>query len=94
MICPRIEFREVRNARRVKDAQFHEAITVKAVFDDEYEYTGEAVYENKNIDVRQLYVGSYFCLCQLPVFITTDKLSPLRMITTINGSEFTYNIRK
>ena len=44
--------------------------------------------------IKQMYKGHYAFGCTLPNSVVEDKSAPLRMIITINGHEFTYNIRK
>ena len=79
-------------------------MSVNAIYDDEYDYPGLAVqfdsdserwFANKEeYAIGPMYTGHYGFFCTLPNFVIEDKNSPLRMIITINGHEFTYNIRK
>lgn len=45
------------------------------------------------IAIGPLYVGHYAFGCTLPMSVVDDKDSTLRMIITMKGNEFTYNIR-
>ena len=91
---------DIRNLAK-KDTKFLGTISVKAVYDDEYEYNGFIYQLNHKSesfrgesDIGPMYTGHYGFFCQLPNFVVQDKTSPLRMVITINGHEFTYNIRK
>lgn len=94
---------DIRNLGK-KEAKFKGTFSVRAVYDDEYDYSGFAgqfdydrtnrVYLNQDFPIGPMYTGHYGFFCALPNFVVQDKTSPLRMIITINGHEFTYNIRK
>ena len=45
------------------------------------------------IAIGPLYVGHYAFGCTLPISVVDDKDSTIRMIITMKGNEFTYNIR-
>lgn len=94
---------DIRNLAK-KEAKFRGTMSVKAVYDDEYDYPGFAgqfnydrtgeVYLKDEFSIGPMYTGHYAFFCTLPNFVVQDKSAPLRMIITINGHEFTYNIRK
>lgn len=94
---------DIRNLGK-KDVKFLGAISVKVVYDDEYEYSGfvrEYDYNRSNSNVipdeiliGPMYTGHYALLCLIPNYPVQDKSTPIRMTITIDGNEFTYNIRK
>ena len=86
----------------LKNKNFLTDCTVKAVYDDKYEYAGftyqydgtDLVYNKENIfGVDPMYAGHYLIGCTLPNAVVSGK-KPLQLIFTIDGNEFTYNIRK
>lgn len=95
---------DMRNLAK-KAANLLRTMTVKVIYDDEYEYYGFAVqydYERSTKfyarydmpPIASLYTGHFGLFCAVPNAVVADTESPLRMIITINGHEFTYNIRK
>ena len=94
---------DMRNLGK-KEAKFLGNISVKVIYDDEYEYNGfvkQFDYDHSDsesipheIPLDPMYTGHYVSCCTLPNFVVQDKSAPLRMIITINGHEFTYHIRK
>ena len=94
---------DMRNLSK-KQASFLGNMNVKVIYDDEYDYNGfvgQFDYNHSDkesvpyeIPLDPMYTGHYFASCTLPNFVVQDKNSPLRMIITINGHEFTYHIRK
>jgi len=89
----------------VKSKDYLSDITVKTVFDDVYEYGGWAyqfnfdksknrvVKEDNRFPIEPMYQGHYVFGSTIPNAVVNSK-KPLQMIFTIDGNEFTYNIRK
>ena len=93
---------DMRNLAK-KEAKFLGTISIRVVYDDEYEYNGfvkQSNYDdngnhfNGEFAIYPMYTGHYGFFCTLPNYIVQDKSAPLRMTITINGHEFTYHIRK
>ncbi|MBQ9389185.1 MAG: hypothetical protein IJU07_03305 [Synergistaceae bacterium] len=94
---------DMRNLAK-KEAKFLGNISVKVIYDDEYEYYGFVKQFDYNRSISEpirgeipldpMYTGHYVSCCALPNFVIQDQSAPLRMIITINGHEFTYHIRK
>ena len=82
-----------------------DAVTVKAVYDDVFEYAGwyhqydfdrnpDWVASTKNwFSIDPMYQGHYAFGCTLPNAVVTSS-KPLRLEIKIDGNELTYNIRK
>ncbi len=82
-----------------------EAVTVKAVYDDVYEYAGwshqydfnhsqDKVIHTKNwFSIDPMYQGHYAFGCTLPNAVVTGS-KPLRLEIKIDENELTYHIRK
>lgn len=93
---------DMRNLQK-KDVNFLGSISVQAVYDDEYEYNGLTGQFNYNrsktefapdFSIEPMYTGHYGFFCKIPNYPVQDKTVPFRMTITIDGNEFTYNIRK
>ncbi len=81
-------------------------VTVKAVFNEDFEYSGWAyqydldrgysdyvIYPDDNFVIEPMYAGHYVFGCALPNAIVNSK-NPLQLIFTVDGNEFTFNVRK
>ena len=88
---------------------FLQNISVKVVYDDEYEYSGFAYQydynkskesilyssnsSNNYFAIDPMYIGHYLFGCTLPNTVVESK-KPLRMEISIDENDFTYHIRK
>ncbi len=80
-------------------------VTVKAVYDDVYEYGGwyyqfnfdddrdKAYMPEKYFNIDPMYVGHYCFGCTLPNAVVDSK-KPLKLVITIDDNEITYYVRK
>ena len=90
---------------QLKEAVFANTSSVKVVYDDKYEFSGEirrianteeldmGGYSSANDKIKPLYYGSYKIECLVPVIIKeTDK--PLRIEFKVDDLAFVYHVRK
>ncbi len=90
---------------QLKDKDYLEDVSVKAIYDDLYEYAGWVyqlnfdyyedylMHEADQFAIKPMYTGHYAFGATLPNAIINGE-APLKMIITIDGNEITYNIRK